>query len=246
MTTSYLVEAFKPANGELPVADQHFGYFSLRGAARRTITKEYEIGTAVGAWPFKGLRYKGLQGYQIDPGLYAKVKLKQRKRWTMYLSFDAAGNYELQIPELDVAVVVRVPGDAGPPAPAEVGEATVLQAGAGVKGLVVGKSTAADIQRVLGDPNKVTAHAHAKNYRYDGFACNVNGAGVLNTMFTEPGFAGRTAAGVRHGDDMAALQKAYGKPSEISGTTVYYFTEGILFNLDAAKTVAKIVVMQPR
>lgn len=252
VTTNHLVEVFKSADGKLPGADQHFGYFSLRGAKRRTITKEYEIGmgsvpehAAPGAWPFKGLLYKCLQNYQLEPDLYDQVKLKQVKRWSMILSFDAKGNYELRVPELDVDVLVRVPGAAGPPAPPEAGKETVLREGRGVKGLTVGLSTAADVRRVLGKPKKITAHANAKNYWYDGFFCNVNGLGTLNTIFSDAGFSGKTSKGIRLGDNVAVLKKVYGKPSAEGASTITFSQHGILFHLNADGEVRKIVVIEP-
>jgi len=120
--SSYLVEALKPKGGALFRPDQHFGYYRLREAKRRTITKVFEVGigsvpgrAAEGAWPFEaGILFKQLQPYQAKPGLYDVVKFKQLRRWTLTVSFDASGNYELRVPELDVEVVVRVPaGEAG-------------------------------------------------------------------------------------------------------------------------------------
>jgi len=252
VTTKHLVEVFMPKGERLPGADQHFGYYPLRGASRRTITKEFEIGigsvpghAAPGDWPFKGQIFKLLQGYQAEPGLYEKVQCKQPKRWKICLSFDAHGNYTFQIPEFGVDVAVQVPADAGPPAPPALGKNLVLQEGKGLKGLVVGKSTLAGVKRVLGEPRKVTAHAHAKNYWYEGFTCNVNGAGTLNTIFSEPGFAGQTAKGIRHGTGIGALEKAYGKSGRVANSITYY-QHGISFHLDAEQRVSKIVVSKPR
>ena len=41
---TYQVEAFKTQGGALKSPDQHFGSFGLRGAHRREVVKEYEIG----------------------------------------------------------------------------------------------------------------------------------------------------------------------------------------------------------
>jgi len=250
---SYQVEAMKSLGGRIKQGnDQHFGYFGLRnGATKRTITKVFEIGigsipgkAAPGFWPFpEASLFEMIQPYQPEPGLHGKVAFKEVLKWSLTLTFDHHGNYEFRVPELGLEATMRAPAvDAvPPPAAAKV----VLTAGQGLPGLRVGASTLADIQRVFGENAKVyAAGVRSANHEVPGLALNVTQIGRLNTIFTRPGFAGKTAKGVRHGSTREEVLRTYGKPDGDTATYLAY-DAGIHFHFNPDRRVERIVITVP-
>ncbi len=107
-STTYLVEAFRTEDGKTRSLDQHFAGYSLHGATRRVVVKEFEIGIGSvpkicdqGAWPFKsGAIYKELQGYGTDAAMFDAVRFDQSVQYKVIADFCADGSYQFLSPEL--------------------------------------------------------------------------------------------------------------------------------------------------
>jgi len=126
---AYLVEALKTIEGRSKRPDQHFGSFSLQGYERREIIKEFDVGIgeipgiAEGdEWPFEpGKLFYRIQSYGENADRFGQVTFRDSVHWTIRVSFDRHGNYELRCPELGIKLVrtlpMVVPAEAEPVAP---------------------------------------------------------------------------------------------------------------------------------
>jgi hypothetical protein len=261
-SVDYQVEAMKSANGHLKKPDQHFGSYGLRGFEKRTIFKEFEVGCGTiddhdgdGSWPFDpGVLFEQLQPYSQRKGLYDRIAYERSKTWTLTVSFDRAGNYEFRSAELEIEVVWKLPSaqvldssnsnSASRPAAGQgddnVGE-VVLEEGKGLWGILVGESRREDVERRLGPAPAQERSAAALNLRFpQGITFNIPDDRPVNTIFSEPGFLGRTSKGIRHGDDKSKILELYGKPRGQTAETLSY--NGVLFWLDRSGRVKKIVI----
>ena len=120
----------------------------------------------------------------------------------------------------------------------------ILQAGVGVANLRIGESRVKDIQRELGAPIHVMRTTNARNYIHGGgLIFNVPEDRPINTIITRGSFAGRTAAGIRHGDSRDQVIKLYGQPapSRARRTSITY-EAGIVFYFDSQGLVNRIVL----
>ncbi len=261
---AYLVEALKSAGGRSKRPDQHFGSFSLQGHERREIIKEFDVGLGEIAgiaegeeWPFEpGKLFQRIQNYGEMADTFDRVKFQESVHWTVRVSFDRNGNYELRCPELGIelvrtwpAPVVNAAGNApdmarGADTDVAIDPATtdvVLQEGVGALGVVVGETGLAEAQRQLGEPVDIERLKVAANYHFaQRISLNVPVDEPVNTLFTRPGFGGRTEKGVRHGDTRGRVQEVYGNPDRsTSGTATF---DGVIFWFDAEDRVNKIVI----
>lgn len=250
---TFQVEAFKTFAGTLKGADQHFGSFGLRGAHRREIVKEYEIGfgtvpgTAEGAaWPFAAKHlFHMLQEYGDDRALFDRVQFTAARTWTLTAAFDAAGAWSVRSPELGLDVPKRTPDLAATrPAADAASRAIVLTAGTGPKGLQVGTSTRADADRVLGEAlEDVPAGPSSRNVSYrGGLTCNFGGDGALATVITRACFAGRTSLGIAHGSKRADVRAKHGEPAKGDAAAATWVYPGLHVAFDADGAVTRLVV----
>lgn len=250
---TYQVEAFKTQGGALKSPDQHFGSFGLRGAHRREVVKEYEIGfgelpgeAAGAAWPFAENRlFHMLQAYGDDRALFDKVQFTASRRWTLTVAFGADGAYAITSPELGLDLPKK------PPKPEQAravvdpaSKALVLEAGAGPAGLVVGTSARADVDKVLGAPLEDVPTGPNRNVSYrGGLTCNFTPEGVLNTVFTRACFGGRTKEGVALGMARAEVKKKLGKAAkDFDDSEVSWTVPGLHVHFDALGQVTRLVV----
>ena len=263
--SAYLVEALKSAGGRSKRPDQHFGSYSLQGHERREIIKEFEVGlgevagVAEGAeWPFEpGKLFRRIQPYGAEAGHYDGVTFEQSVRWTLRVSFDRWGNCVVRCPELGIELVRTLPAapadDAAANAPdvargsdgnVENDPATVdvvLQEGVGALGVVVGETRLAEAQRQLGEPVDIERLKAAANYHFaQRITLNIPVDEPVNTLFTRPGFGGRTEKGIRHGDTLDRVQEVYGSPDRTTSATATF--DGVIFWFDDENRVSKIVI----
>lgn len=253
---TFQVEAFKTFGGTLKAPDQHFGSYALRGAFRREITKEYEIGFGSvpghaegAAWPFAaGKLFHMLQPYAAEPGLYDRVQFTEQRRWTLRATIGSDGSWQVASPELGFDLPKRQPaaGQARPPVDS-ASKAIVLEPGVGPKGVEVRQSTVEAVTKVLGEPlADVPVGGGARNVSYrGGLTCHFDAGGTLETVITRAVFGGRTTQGIAHGMRRADVAKKLGTPAtgESSDTTWSY--PGIVLTFDAADTVSRMVVVAP-
>ena len=249
---TFSVEVMKILGGRTKRVDRHFASYGLGTFDRREVTKEFEIGfgkiegVATGrAWPFEAnILYKELQDYDTDRALYDKVEYIQSKKWTLSVSFDGEGNYEIVVPELGIHAPRELPDpESALPQPDASSAELVLRGGRGVLGLVVGESTAEDIEAALGSPLHIEpAGSRAANFVFrSALSFNVYHQGFINTIMTRPGFAGKTSKGIAHGDTRDRVMEVYGAPPrDKTGRILSY--DGIIFWLDCDDRVEQIVV----
>lgn len=261
---AYLVEAFKSAAGRSKRPDQHFGSYSLQGHERREIIKEFEVGlgeipaVAEGeGWPFEsGKLYRSIQPYGGEAGHYDRVTYQDSLRWTLRVSFDRHGNYELRCPELGIKLVRSLPiaspgdeevtpGGAGATAQVEFDPSTmdiVLQPGRGALGIVVGETRLEDARRLLGEPQEVQRLSAAANHHFSQqITLNIPDGEAVHTLVTRPGFGGRTEKGIRHGDTRDKVREVYGAAIRGGGPTATY--DGVIFWFDEEDRVNRIVIL---
>ena len=251
---TYQVEAFKTLAGSLKAADQHLGSYALRGADRREVVKEYEIGfgTVPGvaegaAWPFDARTlYHVLQPFGEPHDLYDRVAFTQSRQWSLAVSFAQDGTYTVRAPELGIAAPEQLPDAARAHVPADpASRAIVLEAGRGPPGLRIGTSKVADATALLGAPlEDVPAGSASRNVSYRGaLTCNFDGNGVLNTIITRAPFAGRTDAGIAHGMARADVRQKLGAPASGAADAVTWIYPGLVVTFDGFDTVSRLVVV---
>ncbi|MHC4471453.1 MAG: hypothetical protein ACYS99_10860 [Planctomycetota bacterium] len=220
---TYQVEVFKTLAGQLKRADQHYGYYVLRGAARREIVKEYEIGLGSvpgrcegTGWPFEsGILFKMLQGYGPERGVYDKVRLTRSVKWSLTVRLDDRGRYTIASPELGLDAPAELPGpERVRPLPVPDSKEVAVEEGNGIDGVVVGKSKRAEVDRAVPKPLHVVtwASGHTNVVSPRGYVVNLSPEGVARTTFTRPGFLGATRKGARHGDTRMRIVTLYGLP----------------------------------
>ena len=253
-TVTFQVEAFKTLAGSPKGADQHFGSFALRGAHRREVRKEYEIGfgTVPGsadgaAWPFDDMQlYHVLQPYGEGHDLYDRVAFTSSRRWTLGVSFAQDGTWSVRAPELGIDAPQQLPDAARARAvPDQSSAAIVLAAGVGPPGLRIGSSTIADATARFGAPlEDVPAGRNGRNVSYrGGLTCNFDGKGHLNTVITRASFAGRTDQGMALGMSRADVEKALGAPPGDARDAPSWTYPGLLVTFDGLDTVSRLVVV---
>lgn len=247
---TFQVEAFKTIGGSMKGSDQHYGGYSLRGAHRREVVKEYEVGfgevpgTAAGAgWPFDRKRlFHMLQPYEGDSSLYDRVKFHASRRWTLTATLASDGSHRVHSPELGLDLPKKQPTSELAKVPADpASKALVLIAGQGLAGFTVGKSKREDVDKVLGEPLEYlpAGDNHNASYR-GGLTCNFDPNGVLNTVFTRASFAGSTKEGLRHGMTRDEVQKKLGKIQ--GGVGPSWLLPGLVVKFDATGVVQRFVV----
>lgn len=250
---TYQVEAFKTQGGALKGPDQHFGSFGLRGAHRREVVKEYEIGfgelpgeAAGAAWPFAANRlFHMLQAYGDDRAIFDKVQFVASRRWTLTVAFGADGSYAITSPELGLDLPKNPPKLEQARAVVDpASKALVLEAGVGPAGLTVGKSVRADVDKVLGVPLEDVPTGPNRNVSYrGGLTCNFAQDGVLNTVFTRACFGGRTKEGIVLGMARAEVKKKLGKAAkDFDDGEVSWTVPGLHVHFDALGQVVRLVV----
>lgn len=247
---TFQVEAFKTIGGSMKGSDQHYGGYSLRGAHRREVVKEYEVGfgevpgTAAGAgWPFDRKRlFHMLQPYEGDSSLYDRVKFHASRRWTLTATLASDGSHRVHSPDLGIDLPKKQPTSELAKVPADpASKALVLIAGQGLTGFSVGKSKREDVDKVLGEPLEYlpAGDNHNASYR-GGLTCNFDPNGVLNTVFTRASFAGSTKEGLRHGMTRDEVQKKLGKIQ--GGVGPSWLLPGLVVKFDATGVVQRFVV----
>ncbi len=247
---TFQVEAFKTIGGSMKGSDQHYGGYSLRGAHRREVVKEYEVGfgevpgTAAGAaWPFDRKRlFHMLQPYEGDSSLYDRVKFHASRRWTLTATLASDGSHRVHSPDLGIDLPKKQPTSELAKVPADpASKDLVLIAGHGLAGFSVGKSKREDVDKVLGEPLEYlpAGDNHNASYR-GGLTCNFDPNGVLNTVFTRASFAGSTKEGLRHGMTRDEVQKKLGKIQ--GGVGPSWLLPGLVVKFDATGVVQRFVV----
>jgi hypothetical protein len=116
-SVDYQVEAMKTFNHQMKKPDQHYGLYSLHGFEKRVIRKEFEIGfgTVTGekssdTWPYDpGVLFQQIQPYSRRPGVYDRVVFEDSKIWTLTVTFDRFGNYEVLCDDLGINVARMLP-----------------------------------------------------------------------------------------------------------------------------------------
>jgi hypothetical protein len=207
-----------------------------------------------GGWPFEpGKLYRSIQPYGGETGQYDRVTFQDSVRWTLRVSFDRHGNYELRCPELGIELVRTLPRAPGnntdlPPARVEIDPATVeilLQEGRGALGVIVGETRLEDARRLLGEPQEVQRLSAAANHHFSQqITLNIPDGEAVNTLVTRPGFGGRTEKGIRHGDTRDKVREVYGAAIRGGGPTATY--DGVIFWFDEEDRVNRIVILPSR
>ena len=252
-TVSWQVEAFKTLAGSVKGLDEHLGSFALRGAARREVKKEYEIGFATvpgvadgATWPFDDtMLYHVLQPYGEARELYDRVAFQSSRRWTLAVALAQDGSWSVRAPDLGIDAPKQLPDAARAHAVPDPSSSTlVLEAGVGPKGLRIGSSTIADATALLGAPlEDVPAGRYTRNVSYCGaLTCNFDGKGHLNTVITRASFAGKTDQGVAHGMSRADVRKALGTPVGEPDAPQWTYP-GLLVTFDGLDIVSRLVVV---
>lgn len=251
---TWQVEAFKTSAGSLKGGDQHFGSFGLRGAHRREIVKEYEIGfgeiagRAEGAqWPFAMERlFHMLQPYGDDAALHDAVTFTKSRKWSLTVALGADGSHRLTAPELGIDLPKqKVGAERARPKPDPASKAIVLVAGEGPPGVAVGKSTRTDVDRALGAPlEDVPAGPANRNCSYrGGLTCAFAAQGVLLSVFTRASFAGKTKEGLAHGMTRADVSQKLGTAAKsLPADGAQWDVPGLTVLFDAAGAVRRFVV----
>ena len=247
---TFQVEAFKTIGGSLKGADQHYGGYSLRGAHRREVVKEYEVGfaevpgLAAGAdWPFDRKRmFHMLQPYEGDSSLFDRVKFHASRRWTLTATLASDGSHRVHSPELGLDLPKKQPTSDLAKVPADpASKALVLIAGQGLAGIAVGKSKREEVDKVLGVLLEYVPAGDNHNASYrGGLTCNFDATGVLNTVFTRASFAGRTKDGLQLGMTRDEVQKKLGKKQADAAAT--WTLPGLVVKFDATGVVQRLVV----
>lgn len=247
---TFQVEAFKTIGGSLKGSDQHYGGYSLRGAHRREVVKEYEVGfadvpgLAAGAdWPFDRKRlFHMLQPYEADSSLFDRVKFHASRRWTLTATLASDGSHRVHSPELGLDLPKKPPtSDLAKVSADPASKALVLIAGEGLAGFAVGKSKREDVDKVLGAPLEYVPAGDNHNASYrGGLTCNFDATGVLNTVFTRASFAGRTKDGLQLGMTRDEVQKKLGKKQGDAAAT--WTLPGLVVKFDATGVVQRLVV----
>ncbi len=257
-TVTYQVEVFKTICGTVKGGgDEHYGRYGLSGCHRREITKEYEIGfgevpgQCTGRdWPFSATSlYKLLEPYGPDPTTYERVRFSNSRKWSLSVTLAEDGSFSVRSPEFGFDLPETPPKESmAEPWIDPASRSLVLNEGAGVLGLEIGRSREPDIRRKLGDPLDTTrAGEAASNVSYTGgLTCNVYDEGALNTIMTRPSFGGRTSRGIRHGATRAEVLEAYGsKPNNDPDAPFWSFDCGVSFWFTRSGRVEKIVLTAP-
>jgi hypothetical protein len=247
---TFQVEAFKTIGGSLKGSDQHYGGYSLRGAHRREVVKEYEVGFAdvpglpAGAdWPFDRKRlFHMLQPYEADSSLFDRVKFHASRRWTLTATLASDGSHRVHSPELGLDLPKKTPtSDQAKVSADPASKALVLIAGEGLAGFAVGRSKREDVDKVLGAPLEYVPAGDNHNASYrGGLTCNFDATGVLNTVFTRASFAGRTKDGLQLGMTRDEVQKKLGKKQGDAAAT--WTLPGLVVKFDATGVVQRLVV----
>jgi hypothetical protein len=256
-TITCQVEAFRTIGGTLKRPDEHFARITLKDAYRIEVLKEYEIGfgeipgVCTGTrWPGpEGKLYWMLQPYAPDPGLYDKVRFRLSRKWSLSVSLDRQGNYWIRSSELNIDLPDNPPPpEAARPRRDPASAGVVLVEGVGVGALRLKQSRAADVARAFGPPLEVVqAGAATKNYSHRrALTFNIYDNGAINTIFTRPGFAGRTRKGIRHGDERARVVELYGPAPGEPDDTCWFYREGVGFYFDSQGRVRQIVIRAPK
>lgn len=241
---TYQVEVFKTFGGELKRADQHFGSFGLRENHRREVVKEYEIGIGEipgrcegEGWPYEPKYLSKIpHPYDEERGMYDDVKFLAKTDWSLTVSFGADGSWRVASPELGFDAPSKMPDPAAAvPPPDPKSKDIVLVPGKGLSKLAMGKAKLAALKRVLGAPLAWTTFPNGKSsHTFPGrLNANLDEKGRLYVLSTNPGFAGRTAEGLRHGDSRWKVMQTMGVPKDqnVYGWTWSY--DGVRFWFDA-------------
>ena len=256
---TYQVEVFKLHNGALKRPDQHHGSYGIRDHHRREIVKEYEIGfgripdlVEGRTWPFDpGILFKYVYRYGPSSEIYDRVEWIAARPWTLAVSLDAAGGYRVASPELGFDLPGTPPPEEreaeGRTSPGTGAAGPVLHAGRGTEGLLVGETTVAALHSARGAPLKVEHPLEtSENHHYaDGLTFNFSQSGVLNTVFSRPGFSGMTDRGIRHEDTRGRVIDVMGPPADQKADAPFWRYAGIGFWFDETHRVSKIVVFRP-
>lgn len=249
---TWQVEAFKLMNGALKRPDQHHGSFALRGAKRREIVKEYQIGfgelpgVAAGeAWPFALERlFELIQPYQEAKGRFDDVQFTASRTWSLTVAFAADGAWRVASPEFDLDAPRQLPDRKRAEPAADVASSdVVLERGVGALGVRVGVTKAEDLERALGgvlEDVPVGSNSRALSFARS-LSANVAADGVLNTLITRPGFAGRTKEGIRHGMTRADVGKLLLRPATVDASPSWV-GDGLVVDFDADGRVRRLVI----
>jgi hypothetical protein len=253
--TTHQVEVFKLRDDAIKRPDQHHGSFGIHQHYRREVVKEYEVGFGEvpglcegTTWPFApGILFTYLQRYGEEGDVYDRVVFTNALRWTLTASLDRDGRYRVASPELGFDVPGRPPDASSGARKEEAAGEIVLHPGRGPAGVQVGRTTIDDLVDLLGAPadtDEVTETS--TNHHYEsGLTFNFDAAGRLNSVFTRPGFTGRTARGVRHGDPRGRVMEIAGVPRDQETDARTWRYDGVLFSFDAGHRVCKIVIFRP-
>jgi len=250
---TWQVEVFKTAGGALKRADQHFGSYGLRDAVRREIVKEYEIGfgavpgVADGVeWPFDPDRlFELVQPYQENVGRYDEVVFTSSKKWSLTVSFAADGAWRVASPELGFDAPKKWPDPrSAEPVPDAKSKDVVLEPGKGLAGAIVGETAAGDLAKALGPALEDVPTAGTSRLVSFGRSLTANTMdGTLQTLRTRPGFAGKTADGIRHGMTRQEVAKIRGARAADARQWAY---DGLLVDFDAQDRVRRLVITAAR
>jgi hypothetical protein len=254
---TWLVEAFKTAGGQLKGgSDQHFGSFSLGDAVRREIDKEYEIGfgeiaelCAGNEWPLDPKKLAViLQNYAAEAGIYDRVQFSHSRQWRLSASFDKDGKHALVCKELGIDTTQGLPAAARiAPAADPASSQWQIAPGAGLStpALALGATKAA-VKAALGEPlEDVAAGVGHRNLSFrGGLTANFDANGTLRTLFTRPGFAGRTQEGIGHGSTRAQVKQKLGVPAGADEGATRWTFPGLVVVFDSFDMVVKLVVAQ--
>lgn len=250
--TTFQIEAFKVMNGALKRPDQHHASFALRGAARREVVKEYEIGFGAlpgkadgDAWPFASERlFEVIQPYQDAKGCFDDVVFTRATKWRLTAGWSADGTWHVTCPELGIDAPAALPDPTkADPAVDAASRDVVLERGKGTVGARVGETKAVDLAAALGQALEDVPTA--KGSRGMSFprslSANIGPDGVLHTLITRPGFAGRTDEGIRHRMTRAEVAKLLA-PGDRAATAESWSFPGLIVDFDAGGRVRRLVV----
>lgn len=250
--TTFQIEAFKLMNGALKRPDQHHASFALRGASRREVVKEYEIGfgalpgTADGdAWPFASERlFEAIQPYQDAKGRFDDVVFTKAMKWKLTVDWSADGTWHVACPELGIDAPTGLPDPAkAEPAADPASRDVVLERGKGIVGARVGETKAVELAAALGQvlEDMPTAKGSRGMSFPRSLSANISADGVLNTLITRPGFAGRTDEGIRHRMTRAEVAKLL-PPGDRPATAESWAFPGLVVDFDAGGRVRRLLV----
>ncbi|MCU0727824.1 MAG: hypothetical protein MUE73_18860 [Planctomycetes bacterium] len=253
-TVTFQVEVFKTLAGTLKAEDEHYGSFSLRDAARREIVKEYEVGFGEvpgkcegREWPFAAnTLFQCLEPYGEEAGLFETVKFSSSRKWALTVAFAADGTWRVRSDALGFDAPERMPDPAAAaPRPDPASAEVVLTAGRGLPGVTVGETTAEGLVAALGAPWEDAPAG--KGHRVLSFAksltVNLRPDGILNTIITRSGFAGKTAEGIAHGDTRGRVLDLLGAPPGAAADAPAWRYPGLQVTFDGFDRVSRLVVM---